>query len=143
MTTTDETNTETESQILEAAAKEPKCEQNFKNPNYRRLKDSLSFKTSVPNDESKIPVLDVIQRESDQQKTSLFERCKNLKKQDENKDKELEQEEEDDDYDVSKLNQELERIESKLRKETVEKSLPQDWERYEDDQGPYYWHVPR
>ena len=47
----------------------------------------------------------------------------------------------EDDINLTKLNEQLKHLESKIKNES--NKLPKNWERYEDDKGAYFWHIPR
>ena len=45
------------------------------------------------------------------------------------------------DLNLTKLNEQLKSLEQKIKNES--NKLPKNWERYEDDKGAYFWHIPR
>lgn len=129
MTTTENEDDHGASSCKVDSIQAPDIRQNYEIPDFEIFKKCMSVKTCVVRNTS---------ADSNDAKTAdLIDLNKSI---DSEKD---EVKADSDDFDVSKLNQELERIEVRLRKEIAEQPLPKDWERYEDDQGPYYWHVPR
>lgn len=98
-------------------------EVNFENPNFSKLKatrgaksaDSLTVEQAKSNDDLKAELNKVI---NDQAVKKL-----------------------EDDLNLSKLNEQLKSLEQKIKNES--NKLPKNWERYEDDKGAYFWHIPR
>lgn len=98
-------------------------EVNFENPNFAKLKATLGAKTadsqtvesSKSNDDLKAELTNVI---NDQAVKKL-----------------------EVDLNLTKLNEQLKSLEQKIKNES--NKLPKNWERYEDDKGAYFWHIPR
>lgn len=97
-------------------------EVNFENPNFSKLKATLGAKSSPAgecakgNDDLKAELNNVI---NDQAFKKL-----------------------EDELNLTGLNEQLKNLEQKIKLNESNK-LPKNWERYEDDKGAYYWHVPR
>lgn len=90
---------------------------NFENPNFRKLKATLNIKTtSVNNDDIKTKLNNAVNDEA-------------VKKLEE-------------DINLSKLNEQIKNLEKKINQKCDAKNLPKNWEKYQDDKGLYYWHVP-
>ena len=96
-------------------------EVNFENPNFGKLKTRLGAKSGQAaeppksNDDLKAELNNVI---NDQAVKKL-----------------------ENDLNLTKLNEQLKNLEQKIKNES--NKLPKNWERYEDDKGAYYWHIPR
>lgn len=97
-------------------------EVNFENPNFRKLKANLKLKTTVPINDIKSKNNDL---KKELNKVINDEAVKKL----------------ENDLNLAKLDEQLKNLDQKLKNES--NKLPKNWEKYEDDKGAYYWHVPR
>lgn len=94
-------------------------EVNFENPNFRKVKVKPNVKAPLNDDQTDL-------------KTDLNDAIA-----DDETVKKLEE-----DLNLVQLNEKIKNLEQKIKSQESNK-LPKNWERYEDDKGAYYWHIPR